>query len=49
MRKVAAIVLWAAAIGAVAHLVVHRRVVAAMLNGDPIPEPPAWHKNHPGL
>ena len=34
---------------AVASLVVHRRVVAAVIKGEPLPEPPAWHKGHPFL
>ena len=49
MKKVAGIALGAAAVCGVACLVVHRRVVVAMLKGAPIPEPPAWHKGHPGL
>ncbi|ACV21450.1 Uncharacterised protein [Slackia heliotrinireducens] len=32
---------------AVASLVIHRNVIAAVVKGEPIPEPPAWHKNHP--
>lgn len=31
----------------IACAVVHRRVIAAMVKGDPLPEPPAWHKGHP--
>ena len=34
---------------AVASLVVHRRVIAAVIKGEPLPEPPAWHKGHPFL
>ena len=34
---------------AVVSLFVHRRVVAAALKGEPLPEPPAWHKGHPCL
>ena len=34
---------------AVASLIVHRRVVKAIIKGDPLPEPPAWHKWHPIL
>ena len=30
----------------IACAVVHRRVIAAMVKGDPLPEPPAWHKGH---
>ena len=25
-------------------LIIHRRVFAACLTGDPMPEPPEWHK-----
>ena len=25
-------------------LIIHRRVFAACLTGEPMPEPPAWHK-----
>lgn len=29
-------------------LIVHRRVVAAVIKGEPIPEPPEWHRKwHP--
>lgn len=31
---------------AVACAVVHRKVIVACLTGGPVPEPPAWHKNH---
>ena len=34
---------------AVASLIVHRRVVKAIIKGDPLPKPPAWHKWHPLL
>ena len=34
---------------AVASLVVHRRVIAAAIKGEPLPEPPKWHKGHPCL
>ena len=27
-------------------LIIHRRVFAACLTGDPMPEPPAWHKKY---
>ena len=27
-----------------AMLVIHRRVIAACIKGEPMPEPPAWHK-----
>lgn len=44
MRTFANIALGLAVGSAVACLVVHRRVVAAVIKGDPIPEPPEWHK-----
>lgn len=48
MRTIANIALGCAVGSAVAYLVIHRRVVAAILKGDPIPKPPAWHKGfHP--
>ena len=25
-------------------LIIHRRVIAAAITGDPMPEPPEWHK-----
>ena len=27
--------------------IVHRRVIAALVTGSPMPEPPEWHKHHP--
>ena len=33
-----------AVIGCGALLFIHRRVIAAAINGDPMPEPPEWHK-----
>lgn len=34
----------------VVSLVAHRRVIAAMVKGEPLPEPPEWHKSwHPCL
>ena len=32
---------------AVAWAFIHRRVIAASIKGEPLPEPPAWHKAHP--
>ena len=50
MRKIAKIALGVAVVGAVACLVVHRNVVVAMVKGEPLPEPPEWHKSwHPGF
>ena len=33
-----------AVIGCGAFVFIHRRVIAAAINGDPMPEPPEWHK-----
>ena len=44
MCKVAKIALGVVAISAIACLVVHRRVVIAMVKGEPLPEPPESHK-----
>lgn len=49
MRKAVRIALGVGAACMVACAVVHRRVIAAVLKGEEIPEPPAWHKGHPGL
>ena len=50
MRKAAIIALGIAAVSAVACLIVHRRVIVAMVKGSPIPELPEWHKAwHPCL
>jgi len=47
MKHLANIALGLAAGCIVASLVIHRRVVTAVIKGEPIPEPPAWHKGHP--
>ena len=50
MRTLATIALGLAVGSAVACLVVHRRVVVAIVKGEEIPEPPEWHKSfHPLL
>ena len=50
MRTFAKIALGIAVGSAVACLVVHRRVVKAIVTGGEIPEPPEWHKSfHPLL
>lgn len=50
MCKVTKFVLGIVVIGAVACAITHRRVIAAMVKGEPMPEPPEWHKAwHPGL
>ena len=46
MKKVALVALGLAVGCATAHLVVHRRVVFAMIKGEPLPEPPEWHAWH---
>ena len=48
MKKALFIALGVVAGCAATSLVVHRRVVAAAIKGDPLPEPPEWHKKwHP--
>ena len=47
MKHLANIALGLVAGCAVASLVIHRRVIAAAIKGEPLPEPPAWHKAHP--
>ena len=49
MKYLVNIALGLAAGCAVASLVVHRRVIVARVKGEPLPEPPAWHKGHPFL
>ena len=49
MKHIASIALGVIAGCAVVSLVVHRRVVVAVIKGEPLPEPPAWHKGHPFL
>ena len=50
MCKVAKIAAGIFAVAAIAHLVAHRRVIAAMVKGEPLPEPPESHKAwHPGI
>lgn len=48
MKKVAYIALGVIVGSMAVSLVVHRHVVAAMIKGEPMPEPPEWHKKwHP--
>lgn len=48
MKKLAYVALGTAIGCAAVSLFVHRRVIAAVVKGDPIPEPPEWHKKwHP--
>ena len=49
MKTFANVVLGVAVGCAVASLVIHRRVVAAIIKREPLPEPPAWHVGHPCL
>lgn len=50
MRTIANVALGLVAGSAVAYLVIHRRVVIALVKGEAVPEPPAWHKKwHPFL
>ena len=49
MKHIANIALGLVVGCAVASLGVHRRVIAASIKGEPLPEPPAWHKGHPFL
>ena len=47
MKKAISITLGICAAGIVACAIVHRRVIKAMVKGEPLPEPPAshtWHK-----
>lgn len=45
MKRIANIALGVAAGCAVCYLVIHRRVVAALVKGEALPEPPEWHKH----
>lgn len=48
LNRVAWCALGAMAVGTIACAVVHRRVIAAMVKGEPLPEVPEWHKSwHP--
>lgn len=47
MKKALYVALGASAVYMVTWAIVHRRVIAAMVKGEPLPEPPAWHKGHP--
>ena len=47
MKTFAKVALGVAVGCVVACAVVHRRVIVAMVKGEPLPEPPAWHKGHP--
>ncbi|MBQ9042670.1 MAG: hypothetical protein IJ111_07630 [Eggerthellaceae bacterium] len=50
MSKIAKFAIGIAVGSAVCCLVVHRNVVKAMIKGEPLPEPPEWHKAwHPFL
>ena len=50
LEKLAWCALGIVAVGTIACAIVHRRVIAAVLTGSPMPEPPAWHKQwHPAV
>lgn len=46
MKTVAKIALGAFIVCALVSLAVHRRVVVAAIKGEPLPEPPEWHRGH---
>lgn len=46
MKKAIGITLGIYAVSVVACAIVHRRVIKAMVKGEPLPEPPAWHVWH---
>ena len=48
MKTIASVALGVVAGCAIASLIIHRRVIVAMVKGEPMPEPPAWHAGHPG-
>ena len=50
MKEIANIALGIVVGSVVACAVVHRHVIAAVIKGEPLPEPPEWHKSwHPCL
>ena len=44
MKTITYVVIGAAAGCVAASLFIHRRVIAAAIKGEPLPEPPEWHK-----
>jgi hypothetical protein len=46
MKKTIGIALGICAASMIACAIVHRRVIKAMVKGEPLPEPPAWHTWH---
>ena len=44
MRKAVKIALGIVVVGTVACAIAHRRVIVAMVKGDPLPALPEWHK-----
>ena len=44
MNKLLKATLICSAVACSALIVIHRRVIAAAITGEPIPEPPEWHK-----
>ena len=46
MKKIFNMALAIGAVSMIGCAIVHRRVIGAMLTGEPLPEPPAWHTWH---
>ncbi len=46
MKKTINITLGFCAASMAAYAIVHRKVIRAMVKGEPLPEPPAWHVWH---
>lgn len=44
MKTAFKIAIGCAAVSTCCMLVIHRRVIAACIKGEPMPEPPKWHK-----
>ena len=44
MKTAFKIAVGCAAVSTCCMLVIHRRVIAACIKGEPMPEPPEWHK-----
>ena len=46
MKKVLKAIIACCAVCCGVMLIIHRNVIAACLTGDPMPEPPEWHKKY---
>lgn len=46
MKNAVKVLLICLAICCIIFLVIHRRVIKACITGEPMPEPPAWHKKY---